>query len=418
MEWSIDTAKNLDRDDVLSSYRSRFHYPKNSEGREKLYFTGNSLGLCPKTAREYIYKELDQWESLGSKGHVQASIPWIEYHHSVKASLARLLGAKKSEVIAMNSLTTNLHLMMTSFYRPNVDRHKIIILKDAFPSDRYAVASQIQNHGFDPKTSLVEIASNPDQPTISEQKIRQTIAQHGSSTSLILMEGVSYLSGQFFDIEEISKVAKEYGCMFGVDLAHAVGNVPLQLHDWNIDFAVWCNYKYLNGGPGTVGGCFVHQKYETQFDLPRLSGWWGHDEKRRFLMEKDFSPMKGIDGWCLSNAPILLVAALRASLAIFDEVDLGQLREKSVRLTRFLEEGLIGHCKKSIKILTPNDSNRRGAQLSLCFPDEGKEMFDSLQQHDVVCDWREPNVIRVAPTPLYTRYEDVFRFVEILNKIS
>ncbi|MEZ4703624.1 MAG: kynureninase [Bdellovibrionota bacterium] len=416
-EFSLRVAKDLDSADPLSKYRDRFHHPKQENGKDKLYFTGNSLGLCPTSVDDYLQTELHAWKTLGSRGHVLAPIPWIEYHHSVKSSLAKIVGGLESEVIAMNSLTTNLHLMMTSFYNPIKGRDKILVLEDCFPSDRYAVTSQIRSHGLVPEETLIEVGPRPDQTFIDEHDVAQLIEQRGHEIALVLIEGVSYLTGQWFDLPFLAKVARQKGCMVGFDLAHAVGNVPLALHDWEVDFAVWCNYKYLNGGPGTVGGCFVHEKHGKRKNLSRLAGWWGHDESRRFLMEKTFSAMDGVDGWCLSNAPVLLIAALRASMEIFDEVGMKALREKSVQLTGFLEMGLQHCCEKDVKVLTPSQPHRRGAQLSLSFPGEGKKMFDDLNRNGVVCDWREPNVIRISPAPLYTRYQDVYQFVELLSRV-
>jgi kynureninase len=415
---TLEFAKQLDQQDPLQKRRDSFYIPLDESGKPKIYFTGNSLGLQPKHAQSYIDQEMKDWADMGSKGHLHAQNPWLHYHKLLKKGLAAVVGAQENEVSAMQSLTTNLHLMMTTFFRPTPKRHKILMLRNAFPSDQYAIKSQLRFHGLTETSSLIQIGPKASESIVDIEELYKTIEQHGNEIALILIEGVSYLTGQFFDLKKITELGHQQGCKVGFDLAHAVGNVPLQLHNWNVDFAVWCNYKYLNSGPGSVAGCFVHEKYSAQKDLPRLEGWWGHDESRRFLMEPDFQPMEGVDAWQLSNVPIISAALLRASLAMFDEVGMDALRKKSILLTGYLEFLLKEHCNQKLKIITPSDPNQRGCQLSVAFESGGKAIFDRLITSGVSCDWREPNVIRAAPVPMYNSFEDVYQFVQVINQLK
>ncbi|HMO80310.1 MAG TPA: kynureninase [Pyrinomonadaceae bacterium] len=416
-------ADRLDAEDRLTAFRSMFLFPSGADGNELIYFTGNSLGLQPKTARKYIEEELDDWARLGVEGHLHARHPWLPYHEFVTASLARLVGAKPIEVVAMNSLTVNLHLLMVSFYRPTPERYKIAIEKGAFPSDQYAVESQVRFHGFerskvgagrDARDPVIELAPREGEACLRTEDIIETIEREGDSISLILLGGVNYYTGQAFDMKSITEAGHKKGCVVGFDLAHAAGNLILELHDWNVDFAAWCSYKYLNAGPGGIAGIFVHERHAEAFDLPRFAGWWGHDKETRFLMGPEFHPLAGAEGWQLSNPPIFQLAALRASLEIFDEATMPALREKSTKLTGYLESLLKQIQSDRIEIITPGDPEQRGCQLSIRVRNADKGLFDALSEHGVVADWREPDVIRVAPVPLYNSFQDVYRFSEVL----
>jgi len=398
--------------DPLAAYRDRFHIPKTSPGSDCIYLCGHSLGLQPKSARAYIEQELQDWERLGVEGHFHARSPWMPYHEILAAPTARLVGALPSEVVVMNSLTVNLHLMMVSFYRPTPARHKIVIESTAFPSDQYAVQSQIAFHGYDPAESLVEIAPRPSETPIRTEDIEKLIAEKGDQIALILLGGVNYYTGQVFDCRRITEAGHAQGCVVGFDMAHAAGNLQLQLHDWNVDFAVWCSYKYLNGGPGCVAGCFVHERHAWNQELPRFAGWWGHDKNSRFRMPSTFQPIAGAEGWQLSNPSILCMAALRASMEIFDEVTIARLRAKSESLTDYLEFLLSRRSRDPFSILTPRDSSQRGAQLSLQIRKGGRAVCDRLSQQGIICDWREPDILRVAPVPLYNSFLDVHTFAD------
>jgi kynureninase len=411
---SAEFAAQMDARDPLRSYRDRFHIPKAPDGTDCIYFVGHSLGLQPKTARAYIEQELDDWEKLGVEGHFQAKHPWLPYHRFLTDQSARIVGAKPVEVVVMNSLTVNLHLMMVSFYRPTKQRHKIVIEGGAFPSDQYAVNSQIRFHGFDPAHSLIELRPRQGEATLRTDDILSLIDREGDSIALIMLGAVNYSTGQFFDLEAITRAGHAKGCVVGFDLAHAAGNVPMQLHDWNVDFAVWCSYKYLNGGPGCVAGCYVHERHAAE-DLPRFAGWWGHDEQTRFRMGPNFQPTRGAEGWQLSNPPIMAMAPLRASLEIFDEVGMPALREKSISLTGYLESLLDDRHSQQFSIITPRDPAQRGAQLSLRVPHRGRAVLERLAEEGVLCDFREPDILRVAPMPLYNTYLDVHKFVERLS---
>lgn len=408
-------ASKMDVSDPLRSYREKFFIPRQSNGEEFIYLCGNSLGLQPKTVRAYVEQELKDWEELGVEGHFHAKNPWFTYHEFLTEPMAGLVGAKSHEVVVMNTLTVNLHLMMASFYQPTPRRNKILIEYSAFPSDQYAVKSQIEFHGFHPETSLIQLKPKYGEKIVEFENFENVMRSEGKAIALILIGGVNYYSGQLYDMEGITELGHEYGCKVGFDLAHAVGNVTLQLHDWKVDFAAWCTYKYLNSGPGSIAGCFIHEKYAERSGLPRFAGWWGHQRDNRFLMKPDFIPMKGAEGWQLSNPPILSLAAVRASLEIFDEVGMDRLREKSLLLTGYLEYLIDQIDSKDISVITPRDPEGRGCQLSIRARKNGHQLFEKLVNEGVICDWREPDVIRVAPVPLYNSFMDVYLFSEILK---
>jgi kynureninase len=409
-QLSEDFAIAMDDRDPLKQFRERFFFPKTAAG-DCLYLCGHSLGLQPKSAAAYIEQELRDWAQLGVEGHFQAKNPWMPYHRLLTEQTAELVGAKPLEVVVMNSLTVNLHLMMVSFYRPTAGKHKIVVEGGAFPSDQYAVKSQIRFHGFDPATSLIELTPRPGESCLRDEDIESLIERSGDEIALIMLGGVNYATGQAFDMARITRSGHARGCVVGFDLAHAAGNLPLELHEWGSDFAVWCSYKYLNGGPGCVAGCFVHERHARAWDLPRFAGWWGHDERSRFEMGPNFQPMPGADGWQLSNPSIVSLAALRASMDIFHEAGMERLRAKSLSLTSYLEFLLGQKASANFSILTPRETGRRGAQLSIRLPRNGKALCERLAEEGVVGDWREPDTFRVAPVPLYNSYHDVFRFV-------
>ncbi len=411
-DTSASFAAEMDARDPLAMFRQQFHIPPGPDGSPSVYLCGHSLGLQPKRARAYIEQELEDWATLGVEAHFHGRHPWMPYHRLLTDNMAGIVGAKPVEVVVMNSLTVNLHLMMVSFYRPTPQRHKIVIEAAAFPSDQYAFSSQIRFHGFDPATSLIELTPRPGEASIRPEDIAALLESEGSAIALVLLGGVNYATGQLFDMEAITRAGHAQGCVVGFDLAHAAGNVPLRLHDWDVDFAVWCNYKYLNGGPGCVGGCYVHERYAQAFDLPRFAGWWGHDQESRFLMGPDFQPMPGAEGWQLSNPSIMSMAPLRASLEIFAAAGMQRLREKSESLTGYLEFLLDQHASRDFTVLTPREPDRRGAQLSIRIHHGGRSICDRLIEQGAVCDWREPDILRVAPVPLYNTYRDVHRFVE------
>lgn len=408
----LDTAKKYDAEDALAKWRREFYVPKTKDGNDSIYLCGNSLGLQPRRVADAVNQELTDWQNLGVEGHFHAKNPWMPYHEFLTESLASLVGAKPTEVVAMNSLTVNLHLMMVSFYRPTKERYKIIIEGHAFPSDQYAVASQIKYHGFNPEDALIELTPREGEHTLHEDDIEALFEEHGDSVALILLGGVQYYTGQLFDMQRITKAGHAKGCVVGFDLAHAAGNVPLNLHDWGVDFACWCSYKYLNSGPGSLAGCFVHERHATA-ELPRFSGWWGHDKTTRFKMGPDFHPMEGAEGWQLSNPPILSLAAVKASLEIFHEVGMQALRKKSLKLTGYMED-LLNHMNSdAFTIMTPSNPAERGCQLSILMHRDGKKMFEHLTEAGVICDWREPDCIRVAPVPLYNSFTDVHEFARL-----
>lgn len=410
-ENSQSFAQKLDKVDPLKPFRSKFSLP----GKKWIYFTGNSLGLQPKTTKSFVTAELDDWAKLGVEGHFHATRPWLYYHKFAKKTLSRIVGATPQEVVAMNQLTVNLHLMMVSFYRPSNGRFKIIAEAGAFSSDQYAIESQIRFHGLHPDAALVEVAPRANEHALRTEDIVKVIKQNADQLALVLFGGVQYYTGQFFDIAAITKAAHEAGAYAGFDLAHAVGNVPLSLHDDNVDFAVWCSYKYLNSGPGGIAGAFVHEKHFANKELPRFAGWWGYQEDERFKMMKCFVPMGGVDAWQLSNFPVLSGAAHLASLEIFSKAPMRALRKKSVALTGYAEFLLkeMDPEGKYFEIITPS---QRGCQLSILMRSNGKKVFDKLTEAGVIVDWREPDVIRIAPVPLYNTFEEVWRFGQIFKK--
>jgi kynureninase len=405
-------AAELSSSGPLAAYRDRFHIPKNADGSDAVYLCGHSLGLQPKATRAYIEQEMKDWEQLGVEGHFHARNPWMPYHELLTASTARLVGALPNEVVVMNSLTVNLHLLMASFYRPTRERHKVLIEANAFPSDRYAVASQIQFHGYLPTDALIELSPRSGESNIRNEDIEERIAAEGKQIALILFSGVNYYNGQAFDLPRITKAGHANGCIVGFDLAHAAGNLPLKLHDWDVDFAAWCSYKYLNSGPGGIAGCFVNERHAHNTNLPRFAGWWGHDKESRFRMGPDFQPIAGAEGWQLSNPSILSLAALRASMDIFDEARIERLRAKSELLTGYLQFLLNQKPSETFDVITPTDLAQRGAQLSLRIKRNGRNVCDALTKKGIICDWREPDIMRVAPVPLYNSFLDAYVFAE------
>ena len=417
MEPTEAYAREADAADPLRDFRREFLFPQH-EGRDVLYFTGNSLGLQPKGAALILQEELEDWARYGVEGHFQARRPWYSYHELFSESLARIVGAKPKEVVAMNGLTTNVHLLLVSFYRPEGRRRKILCEERPFPSDTYAMASQIAFHGGDPERDLVEMRPRKGEHTLRTEDIEARIAELGDELALVLFGGVNFYTGQAFDLEAITKAGHAAGALVGFDLAHAAGNIPLKLHDGGVDFACWCSYKYLNSGPGSVAGAFVHERH-LGTDLPRFAGWWGHDKDERFKMERTFKPMPTAEAWQLSNAPVFAMAPHRASLDLFDQAGMDALVAKSRRVTAFLEaviDQVASDTGKQLEIITPRDPEQRGCQLSVVLHGEGRALFDELTRRGVVADWREPNVIRLAPVPLYNGFQDVWRFGEVLKE--
>jgi len=412
LQLGEDFARSMDAQDPLAHFRQRFHFPKTSDGKECIYLCGHSLGLQPKAVSSYMERALRDWANLGVEGHFHAKDAWMPYHRLLTQQTAELVGAEADEIVVMNSLTVNLHLMMASFYRPTKLRHKIVIERGAFPSDQYAVKSQIHFHQFNPTESLIELTPRRGESCLREEDIESLIEKEGDSIALIMLGGVNYATGQVFDMSGITKAGHRKGCIVGFDLAHAAGNIPLQLHNWGPDFAVWCSYKYLNGGPGCVGGCFVHQRHAKAFDVPRFAGWWGHDEKIRFQMGPEFHPMTGAEGWQLSNPPIFALAPLRASMEIFSEAGMERLRAKSISLTGYMEFLLQRNASPRFSVISPREAHRRGAQLSIRLTHVGRQICDRMAALGVIGDWREPDIFRVAAVPLYNSYQDVYRFVQ------
>ena len=414
---SLEFAKQLDSQDSLHSYRSKFYIPQH-EGHDMVYFTGNSLGLQPKTTKDYIQQELNDWAAYGVEGHFLAKNPWMSYHEILTDKTAKLVGALPSEVVMMNQLTVNLHLLMVSFYRPKKNRYKILCEAKAFPSDQYALQSQVKFHGFDIDDALIEIAPRDGEYEVRHEDIYKAIEDNKDSLALIMIGGVNYFSGQVFDMKSIVEAGHKAGAIVGFDLAHGAGNLKLQLHDWNVDFAAWCSYKYLNAGPGSVAGAFVHEQHHKNTDMPLFAGWWGHDKETRFKMDRVFKPIETVERWQLSNAPILSMAAYKASLDMFDEVGMDKLNEKSRGLTAYLEF-IVGEINKQknncLEIITPKAN--RGCQISIVAHGQGKALYNKLIENGVIPDWREPNVIRCAPVPMYNSFEDIYRFGKILNQL-
>lgn len=422
-EFNHSYAKNLDEADPLKAFRERFYFPQMNE-QPVVYFTGNSLGLQPKSTQEHVLDELEDWATFGVEGHFLARNPWMPYHEWFAGPLSRIVGAKESEVVAMNQLTVNLHLLLVSFYRPTSQRYKILCEGKAFPSDQYALDSQAKFHGFDPGKAVIEVHPRKGEYVIREEDILKAIEAHRNELALVMFGGVNYFSGQLFDMKRITEAAHDAGAMAGFDLAHAAGNVKLELHNWDVDFACWCGYKYLNSGPGSVAGAFVHEKHHGK-NLPLFAGWWGHDKKERFKMEREFHPMHSAEAWQLSNAPVLSMAAHKASLELFEQAGMEALLEKQKKLTGYLEFLILDlekelknkSSKISLQIITPADKDQRGCQLSIIAHGAGKELFDQMVDKGIIADWREPNVIRVAPVPLYNSFEDCFRFRKILDEL-
>ncbi|MBA3647134.1 MAG: kynureninase [Chitinophagales bacterium] len=417
---SVDFARQIDTADPLKKYRECFHVPRTND-KEVIYLAGNSLGLLPKSAREYVEQEFMDWSKYGVEGHFTANNPWYYYHHFCENALAKITGAQKVEVVAMGSLTANLHLLMVSFYRPQPDRYKILMEANAFPSDQYAIETQVRYHGYDPQNAIIEIMPREGETILQLEDILSVIEQNKDQLALIMIGGVNYLSGQLFDMQAITEAGHKAGACVGFDLAHAIGNAELHLHDWNVDFACWCSYKYLNSGPGGVAGIFVHEKHGNNSDLPRFAGWWGNVETTRFRMEKGFYPQKGAAGWQLSNAPVFSLAIHRAALEIFMDAGLSNLRKKSKALTAYLEfiveDFNTHHPDRTLKIISPRNAEERGCQLSLVDTSGGKEISNGLKANQIVADWREPNVIRMAPVPLYNSFEDVWKVGAFLNTL-
>lgn len=420
LENSLSFAQKLDAADPLRHMRDQFHFPKTENGSDEIYFVGNSLGLQPKRTASYLQEFLEDWKNLGVRGHFEPKHAWLPYHEFLTEASAALVGALPVEVVCMNSLTVNLHMLMTSFYRPMSERHKILIEDHAFPSDHYAVESQIRLHGYDPTTSLLTLKPRPGEHCLRHEDIVATIEKEGASLALVLLPGVQYYSGEVFDMQGITEAGHAVGAHVGFDLAHAAGNIPLELHKWNVDFAAWCSYKYLNSGAGSVAGAFVHERHVARTDIPRLAGWWGHDKATRFQMGPEFKPIASAESWQCSNPPILSLAAVRASLDTFTEAGgIHPLREKSLKLTSFLRFLLETELRDEVDILTPFEPRRHGAQLSLTIDLHGmtaKDVQRQLEARGVACDFREPNVMRAAPTPLYNSYADCYRFVQILKE--
>lgn len=413
----LDFAKQLDDQDQLSDFRQQFHIPKDKNGKDLIYFCGNSLGLQPKITKTYIDQELQDWANLGVEGHTEGKNPWLHYHEFLTDTMANIVGAKPIEVVVMNSLTANLHFMMVSFYQPTPKRYKILIEADAFPSDKYAVESQLRHHGYDDKDGLILWKARKGEELANYDDLETILNEHGDEIALVMIGGVNYYTGQFFDLKRITDLGHKHGCVVGFDCAHGAGNVQLNLHDSGADFAVWCTYKYLNSGPGSLSGAFVHERHANNKDLNRFTGWWSHNKKTRFRMRDEFDQLPGAEGWQLSNPPILSMAAIRASLDVIKEASFDKLCEKSKLLTGYFEFLINQLNNKDIKIITPSDPNQRGCQLSIQVKNADKSLYDKLTNAGVITDWREPDVIRCAPIPLYNSFQDVYNMVERLKQL-
>lgn len=413
----LDFAKQLDDQDQLSDFRQQFHIPKDKNGKDLIYFCGNSLGLQPKITKTYIDQELQDWANLGVEGHTEGKNPWLHYHEFLTDTMANIVGAKPIEVVVMNSLTANLHFMMVSFYQPTPKRYKILIEADAFPSDKYAVESQLRHHGYDDKDGLILWKARKGEELANYDDLEAILNEHGDEIALVMIGGVNYYTGQFFDLKRITDLGHKHGCVVGFDCAHGAGNVQLNLHDSGADFAVWCTYKYLNSGPGSLSGAFVHERHANNKDLNRFTGWWSHNKKTRFRMRDEFDQLPGAEGWQLSNPPILSMAAIRASLDVIKEASFDKLCEKSKLLTGYFEFLINQLNNKDIKIITPSDPNQRGCQLSIQVKNADKSLYDKLTNAGVITDWREPDVIRCAPIPLYNSFQDVYNMVERLKQL-
>ncbi|WP_435133703.1 kynureninase [Formosa sp. A9] len=413
----LEYALSLDQNDILAAYRNQFHIPKDAAGNDLIYLTGNSLGLQPKTTKAYINQELEDWANLGVEGHTEAKNPWLHYHEFLTKSMAKIVGAKPIEVVVMNTLTANLHFMMVSFYKPTAKRYKILIEADAFPSDKYAVESQLRHHGYDDKEGLILWKPSKENELASYNDLEHILNTQGHEIALVMIGGVNYYTGQFFDLKRIATLAHKQGCMVGFDCAHGAGNVHLNLHDSGADFAVWCTYKYLNSGPGSLAGCFVHERHAHNPALNRFTGWWSHNKDTRFNMRDEFDVLPGAEGWQLSNPPILSMAAIKASLDIFNNAGMDALVNKSRQLTAYFEYLIEQLNNKNIKIITPKNPDERGCQLSIQVKNANKSLFQKLTAAGVISDWREPDVIRCAPVPLYNSFKDVYLMVEKLKSV-
>ena len=419
-ENSLVFATQQDAIDPLKKYRDQFYFPY-MNGREVVYFAGNSLGLQPKSTQDHVLNELEDWATFGVEGQFHARKPWVNYHEQFAIPLSKIVGAKPEEVVAMSQLTVNLHLLLISFYRPDKKRYKILCEAQTFPSDQYALASQVSFHGFDPEEAILEVSPRKGEHCIRQEDIFECIEKNKDSLALVMMGGVNYFTGQAFDMQAITRAAHKVGAFAGFNLAHGAGNISLQLHNWNIDFACWCGYKYLNSGPGGIAGIFIHERHVNDRKIHRLAGWWGTDKHSRFKMEKKFAPIPTAEGWQVSNAPVLLMAAHKASIDLFEETGMEALIEKSQKLTGYLEfviDELNREQEHALEIITPRDIKQRGCQLSVIPHHTGKDLFNKLVQAGVIVDWREPNVIRCTPVPFYNSFEDVYRFGEILKSIS
>ncbi|AUC75450.1 kynureninase [Olleya sp. Bg11-27] len=413
----LDYAKQEDQNDPLSQYRTQFHIPKDKQGNDWLYFTGNSLGLQPKATKDYINQELEDWANLGVEGHFEAKNPWMPYHEFLTESMAKIVGAKPIEVVIMNTLTTNLHLLMVSFYQPTKTKYKIVIESDAFPSDRYAVQTQLEFHGFDASEGVIEWKPRPGEALLNIEDLETILEEQGDDIALLLIGGVNYYTGQYLDLKKIAALGHAKDCKVGIDLAHGAGNIKPELHDSGVDFAAWCTYKYLNSGPGSLGGVFVHEKHAHNKDLKRFAGWWSHNKSTRFNMRQPLDVIPGAEGWQLSNPPILSMAAIKASLDMFNDVGMDAIRSKAEKLTGYFEFLINELNNDKIKILTPTNPKERGCQLSIQVKDADKNLHKKLTEAHIITDWREPDVIRCAPVPLYNTFEDVFTMVEKLKEI-
>ena len=414
---SLSYTRELDTKDSLSYLRDEFHIPSDDQGNEWIYFTGNSLGLQPKITQQYIQQELDDWARFGVEGHFEARNPWLFYHEFLTNSMAKIVGAKPIEVVVMNTLTTNLHLLMVSFYQPTAKKYKILIESDAFPSDRYAVQSQLAFHGYDPEQGLIEWRPRQGEELLRMEDLEQILEEEGDEIALLLIGGVNYYTGQFLDLKRIAVLGHKKGSIVGIDLAHGAGNIQPNLHESQVDFAAWCTYKYLNAGPGSLSGIFVHEKHANKKELPRFAGWWNHNKETRFNMRQPFDVMAGAEGWQLSNPPILSMAAIKASLDIFEKVGMDALLQKSRKLTGYFEFLINQIGSDKIKIITPKHPNERGCQLSIQVTNAEKDLHKKLTENNIVTDWREPNVIRCAPVPMYNSFEDVYCMVKILESL-
>lgn len=413
---SLAYATQQDSEDSLSHLRNRFHIPKDKNGYDWLYFSGNSLGLQPKSTNEYVNQELEDWANLGVEGHFEAKNPWLNYHELLTDKMAKIVGAKPNEVVVMNTLTTNLHLLMVSFYRPTKEKFKIVIESDAFPSDRYAVESQLKFHGFS-EDDVIEWKPREHEQLLRIEDLKTIVAENGDEIALLLIGGVNYYTGQFLDLKKIAEIGHSKNCIVGIDLAHGAGNIKPNLHDSGVDFAAWCTYKYLNAGPGSLAGIFVHEKHAKNKELPRFAGWWNHNKATRFNMRQPFDVMEGAEGWQLSNPPILSMAAIKASLDLFDTIGMDLLRDKSKKLTGYFEFLITEINSKNIKIITPSNPKERGCQLSIQVKNADKSLHEKLTKNKIITDWRDPNVIRCAPVPLYNSFQDVYQMVSVLKDL-